>query len=534
MIGKLKGLVDAVGESYVVVDVNGVGYEVQASARTLRTLKVGEAVSLAIETHVREDAIRLYGFTSEIERAWFRTLQTIQGVGAKVALAVLGTLAPQDLANAIALQNWAAVEQSPGVGKKLAQRIVAELKDKAPALSVAGLNVPAAAHRAGTNPQRYGCRGHFRADQSRLSARACEPGGRGGHGGAGRGGRYAQAHSPRLEGAGTVTLATGLPQFEPTRPQPLARPTQFLLMQIYLPIAELSLNVLLLLGMGFAIGFLSGMFGVGGGFILTPLLIFLGVPSAIAVGTSASQVVAASVSSALGHWRRNNVDVHMGLLLTSGGFVGAMIGVVVLGILRARGQLDIFVALTYVVLLGVVGALMLIESVHTMRASPVKAGGGRHRGGQHTWIEGLPLKTRFRHSRIYASTIPFVAVGAFIGLLTGIMGVGGGFLLIPAMIYLLRIPTRIVIGTSTFQIVCVTAFATVMQATLNQTVDLLLSLPLMAGSVIGAQFGVGYAERFKAEQLRALLALIVLAVAVRIAFGLVIRPSDLFSIDASP
>ena len=145
MIGKLKGLVDAVGESYVIVDVNGVGYEVQASARTLRTLKVGEAVSLAIETHVREDAIRLYGFTSEIERAWFRTLQTIQGVGAKVALAVLGTLAPQDLANAIALQNWAAVEQSPGVGKKLAQRIVAELKDKAPALSVAGLNVPAAA-----------------------------------------------------------------------------------------------------------------------------------------------------------------------------------------------------------------------------------------------------------------------------------------------------------------------------------------------------------------------------------------------------
>ena len=144
MIGKLKGLVDAVGESYVVVDVNGVGYEVQASARTLRTLKVGEAVTLAIETHVREDAIRLYGFTSEIERAWFRTLHTIQGVGAKVALSVLGTLAPQELANAIALQNWAAVEQTPGVGKKLAQRVVAELKDKAPALSVAGLNVPAA------------------------------------------------------------------------------------------------------------------------------------------------------------------------------------------------------------------------------------------------------------------------------------------------------------------------------------------------------------------------------------------------------
>ena len=186
MIGKLKGLVDAVGESYVVVDVNGVGYEVQASARTLRTLKVGEAVSLAIETHVREDAIRLYGFTSEIERAWFRTLQTIQGVGAKVALAVLGTLAPQELANAIALQNWAAVEQSPGVGKKLAQRIVAELKDKAPALSVAGLNVPASAlaGRAGdgSGARRYGRGGYFRPDQPWVSARARQPGGRSGHG----------------------------------------------------------------------------------------------------------------------------------------------------------------------------------------------------------------------------------------------------------------------------------------------------------------------------------------------------------------
>jgi uncharacterized protein len=302
-------------------------------------------------------------------------------------------------------------------------------------------------------------------------------------------------------------------------------------MQIYLPIAELSLNVFVLLGMGFAIGFLSGMFGVGGGFILTPLLIFLGVPSAIAVGTSASQVVAASVSGAIGHWRRNNVDVLMGLVLIVGGLVGAFLGVLVLGYLRALGQLDLFVALTYVILLGSVGALMLIESVRTLRAAPVKSGPARRRGSQHTWIEGLPLKMRFRHSRVYASAIPFVAVGAFIGLLTGIMGVGGGFLLVPAMIYLLRIPTRIVIGTSTFQIVCVTAFATVLQATLNGTVDLLLSLPLMAGSVIGAQFGVGYAERFRAEQLRALLALIVLAVAIRISLGLVIPPAELFSIE---
>jgi uncharacterized membrane protein YfcA len=304
-------------------------------------------------------------------------------------------------------------------------------------------------------------------------------------------------------------------------------------MQIYLPIAELSLNIMLLLGMGFAIGFLSGMFGVGGGFILTPMLIFLGVPPAVSVGTSASQVVAASVSSALGHWRRSNVDVHMGLLLTAGGFGGAILGVLVLGYLRALGQLDLFVSLTYVVLLGVIGGLMLMESLRTLRAAPVKAGTSLRRGGQHTWIDGLPLKTRFRHSRIYASMIPFVGVGSAIGLLTGIMGVGGGFLLIPAMIYLLRIPTRIVIGTSTFQIVCVTAFTTVLQATFNQTVDMLLSIPLMAGSVIGAQFGVGYSERFKAEQLRALLALIVLAVAVRMAAGLVITPADLFSIDVA-
>lgn len=302
-------------------------------------------------------------------------------------------------------------------------------------------------------------------------------------------------------------------------------------MQIYLPIAELSLNLLLLLLMGFAIGFLSGMFGIGGGFILTPMLIFLGVPSAVAVGTGASQVVAASVSSATGHWRRNNIDLQMGGVLIAGGFIGAALGVQVLAYLRAQGQLELVVTLAYVILLGVIGGLMLIESVRTMRASPAKTGASSRRGGQHTWIEGLPLKRRFRHSRIYASIVPFLGIGAVIGLLTGIMGVGGGFLLVPALIYLLRIPTRIVIGTSTFQIVCVAAFATVMQAAFNHTIDLALAAPLMAGSVIGAQFGVGYSQRFKAEQLRALLALIVVAVALRMAFGLVVAPSDFFSME---
>jgi uncharacterized membrane protein YfcA len=306
-------------------------------------------------------------------------------------------------------------------------------------------------------------------------------------------------------------------------------------MQIYLPIAEMSLNVVLLLTMGFAIGFLSGMFGVGGGFILTPMLIFLGVPPAVAVGTGASQVVAASVSGAVGHWRRNNVDLQIAFLLIVGGFAGALVGVKALAYLIARGQLEPFVAISYVVLLGVVGTLMLIESLRVLRAAPaVKAAASMRRGGRHTWLDGLPLKLRFRHSRIYASLIPFVGIGVIVGLLTAIMGVGGGFMLVPAMIYLMRIPTRIVIGTSTVQILCVTAFTTVLQATTNYTVDLLLSVPLMAGSVIGAQFGVGFSERFKAEQLRALLALIVVAVAVRMALGLVIKPTDLYSLEVPP
>lgn len=302
-------------------------------------------------------------------------------------------------------------------------------------------------------------------------------------------------------------------------------------MQIYLPIAELSLSILLLVGIGLAIGFLSGMFGIGGGFIMTPLLIFLGVPAGVAVGTGASQVVASSVSGAIGHWRRNNIDLQMAGLLIAGGAVGAVIGVRVLSILKIYGQLDFFVALMYVVLLGVVGGLMLIESIRTLRAkSPVST--SAKRGGQHTWLEGLPFKQRFRQSKIYISAIPPLAIGTFVGFLTAIMGVGGGFLMVPAMIYMLRMPTKLVIGTSTLQIVCVTALTTVLQATQNHSVDIMLAVPLIAGGVVGAQLGVGYGERLKAEQLRALLAMLVLAVAVRMALGLTIRPSDMFSIES--
>jgi len=304
-------------------------------------------------------------------------------------------------------------------------------------------------------------------------------------------------------------------------------------MQIYLPVAELSLNVFLLAGIGLAIGFLSGMFGVGGGFIMTPLLIFLGVPSAVAVGTGASQIVAASVSSAVGHWRRGNIDMQMGYLLIGGGVFGAVTGVKIVYELKQLGQLDLFVSLTYVILLGVIGTLMLIEAVNTLRAAPTRTGSAR-RAGQHTWIQGLPLKLRFPQSKLYISAIPPVAIGAFVGWLTAIMGVGGGFVMVPAMIYLLRMPTRMVIGTSTFQIVCITALTTVLQAMQNQSVDVLLSLPLILGGVIGAQYGVGFAERLKAEQLRAGLALLVLAVAVRMAMGLVVHPADVFSIEAPP
>jgi uncharacterized membrane protein YfcA len=303
-------------------------------------------------------------------------------------------------------------------------------------------------------------------------------------------------------------------------------------MQIYLPIAELSLSGLLLLGIGLAIGFLSGMFGIGGGFIMTPLLIFLGVPPGIAVGTGASQVMASSISSAFGHWQRGNIDLQMGYLLIGGGVFGAVSGVRILYILKQAGQLDFFVSLTYVILLGVIGSLMLIESLRALRTQPARAGGSARRGGQHTWVQGLPLKRRFPDSKLYISAIPPVAIGAFVGWLTAIMGVGGGFVMVPAMIYLLRMPTRMVIGTSALQIVVVTAVTTVLQSVQNHAVDVALALPLILGGVVGAQYGVGFAERLRAEQLRAGLALLVLAVAVRMALGLVVRPSDMYAIEA--
>ena len=303
-------------------------------------------------------------------------------------------------------------------------------------------------------------------------------------------------------------------------------------MTFYLPVAEMSANILMFLGMSAAVGFLSGLFGVGGGFLMTPLLIFSGVPPAVAVGTEPAQIVASSVSGALSQWKRRNIDFLMGGVLLAGGIVGAVLGVALVGSLRRGGIFDFFIATSYVTFLGVVGTLMLIESLNTMR----KARGGilaaSRRSGQHNWMHGLPFKMRFHRSKLYISAVPPLLIGLFAGLLAAVMGVGGGFLMVPAMIYLLRVPTSVVLGTSLFQIVFLTAVTTILQASLNQTVDAMLAVLLMLGGVIGAQVGAFAADRFKAEQLRFLLAALVLLVGLRFAWQLIAPPADVYSISA--
>ena len=301
-------------------------------------------------------------------------------------------------------------------------------------------------------------------------------------------------------------------------------------MHIYLPIAEMSVNIFVFLGMGAAVGFLSGLFGVGGGFLMTPLLIFSGVPSAVAVSTGAAQIVASSVSGALAQYKRNNVDLKLGLVLMSGGIAGAIIGVQMVRILRQMGQFDVFVSISYVLFLGVIGTLMMIESLNTIHKTKTGQTAVARRTGQHSWVHGLPFKMRFTRSKLYTSVLPPMAIGAFVGFLVSIMGVGGGFIMVPAMIYLLRVPTSVVVGTSLFQIVFVTATATILQAATNHTVDIVLAVLLMLGGVIGAQFGAAAGARLKGEQLRFLLAALVLLVCVRFAYDLVAEPKDLYSL----
>ena len=301
-------------------------------------------------------------------------------------------------------------------------------------------------------------------------------------------------------------------------------------MYIYLPIAEISINIFVILGLGGMVGLLSGIFGVGGGFLMTPLLIFLGVPAAVAVGTEANQIVAASVSGVLAHWRRGNVDIKMGLILLAGGLVGSTIGVSIFAALRELGQIDLAIKLSFIVFLGIIGTLMLFESMRTILRSR-RPNAKRRRLHQHTWLHGLPFKTRFRKSKLYISAILPFMVGAFVGVLSAIMGVGGGFIMVPAMIYLLGMPTSVVVGTSLFQIIFVTANVTFLQSVQTQTVDVVLAGLLLIGGVIGAQFGTRIGALLRGEQLRGLLALIVLAVCLKLVTDVVITPEDFFSLE---
>jgi uncharacterized membrane protein YfcA len=301
-------------------------------------------------------------------------------------------------------------------------------------------------------------------------------------------------------------------------------------MTFYLPVAEMSANILVFLAMGGAVGFLSGMFGVGGGFLMTPLLIFAGIPAAVAVGTGAAQILASSVSGALAQWRRRNVDVKMGTVLLLGGLAGSALGVEMVRLLQRIGIFDFVVAATYVIFLGVIGILMLIESTNTIRQ--VRAGKvvTSRRSGQHNWVHGLPFKMRFHRSRLYISAITPLVLGLFVGLLVAIMGVGGGFIMVPAMIYLLRMPTNVVVGTSLFQIVFLTSATTVLQASVNYNVDVILAVILMIGGVVGAQFGAAAGQRLKGEELRFLLATFILFVCARFGWQLIARPAELYSI----
>ncbi|MCE8509229.1 sulfite exporter TauE/SafE family protein [Ruegeria pomeroyi] len=303
-------------------------------------------------------------------------------------------------------------------------------------------------------------------------------------------------------------------------------------MQIYLPIAEVSVNAFLLLGLGGMVGILSGMFGVGGGFLMTPLLFFIGIPPAVAVATEANQIVASSFSGVLAHFRRRTVDFRMGTILLIGGLTGAALGVVLFNYLKSLGQVDLLVKLCYVVFLGIIGGLMFIESLNAIRKSR-KAGGAVPKRRQRGWIHAMPFKMRFRTSGLYISVIPPVMVGLLVGVLSAIMGVGGGFIMVPAMIYLLGMPTKVVVGTSLFQIIFVTAFTTMLHATTNYTVDVVLAVLLLIGGVIGAQIGTVIGARMKAEQLRILLAGLVLAVCAKLALDLLLMPSELFSLGAS-
>lgn len=299
--------------------------------------------------------------------------------------------------------------------------------------------------------------------------------------------------------------------------------------QVYLPIAELSMNLFFLVGIGGAVGFLSGLFGVGGGFLLTPLLIFSGVPSSVAVASVTGQVVAASTSGALSYYRRGQIDLHMALYLVLSGVLGAFGGVATFQVLRAAGQLDLVISLGFLILLGFVGTLMLIEAARAIIKRRAGIVVREKLPNQHNWFHGLPWRVRFKKSRLYISVIPVLALGVAIGFVGSLLGIGGGFILVPALVYILRMPGNMVIGTSLLQVVAMMAATTILHAVSSQSVDILLAFCLMVGGTVGAQFGASAGKYLRGEQLRALLAILVLAVAIRFGLSLVLTPGDVYS-----
>jgi uncharacterized membrane protein YfcA len=299
---------------------------------------------------------------------------------------------------------------------------------------------------------------------------------------------------------------------------------------IYLPIADLPLNIFVLLALGLAVGFVSGMFGVGGGFLMTPFLIFLGIPPGVAVASVASHITASSFSGALSYWRRRAVDVPLAIALLAGGLIGTTTGVWIFTALRSLGQLDLLIAFSYLIMLTAVGSLMLWESIRSIIREHRKKFNPLRRSGEHTWVHGLPLKMRFKRSKIYVSLIPVWGIGYIIGVVGAIMGIGGGFLLVPMLIYFLRVPTSTVIGTAAVLTTATMALATVMHALTNHLVDAMLALVLMVGGVVGAQFGARTAQNMPADRLRFMLGFLILAVGARFGYELIARPEHLFTI----
>ena len=297
-------------------------------------------------------------------------------------------------------------------------------------------------------------------------------------------------------------------------------------MNVYLPIAEMSVNIFLILGLGGMAGILSGIFGIGGGFLMTPLLIFIGVPPSISVSTVANQIIASSVSGFIAHWRRNNVDFKMGWFLFAGGVVGSSVGVAIFHWLQRIGQIVLIISICYVTFLGIIGSIMASESFRSIcklaRKSSVIE--------KNQLFARLPWQVHFPHSKLTISAVAPIAIGLFVGVMVSLMGIGGGFFLIPAMIYILGMPTNVVIGTSLFQIIFITANVTLLQAITTQTVDIMLALLLLAGSVFGAQLGTKIGTKIPAEYLRGMLAALILGVAIKLAFGLLTPPDSIFSV----